>query len=429
MQPAYDFSAVPQPVVLRRGRARIVVAQKAYEGDCEVQLRLLPKPQIVFVGFFASLAAPALFATGLDSSGSSFYLDGQCIAGFAAQTTVTHEVVMVAWRPASEPVLLADSDAKQMHRAVFHLFNFWDLIPNQRSVVLRDDRWAVSLQTLNGGRDAIKQVRAEGGCLPTHIAEFKRRGEQLFSGRDAREQLRFLFYFLTFVRGDWCDPACAVGFDTDKQIVWEAWSSPRVASYSATSWFDPHHIEQLEALYPLFRARWDSSEAWQDTLTGVVYWYASAATPGAPNIDAGIILCQAALERLAYQYCVIDRCLVSREGFGRLRAADRFRMMFSSLGLPLAIPAGLAPLAGMANQLRWEDGPHALVELRNGLVHPERKGKGQLGKCYDDGWRLGLWYLELSLLASCGYSGTYANRLTREYVGQVEIVPWATPPV
>ena len=44
-----------------------------------------------------------------------------------------------------------------------------------------------------------------------------------------------------------------------------------------------------------------------------------------------------------------------------------------------------------------------------------------------DGWRLIVWYVELSLLSLFGYKGAYRNRLRRDrWVGLVEDVPWNT---
>ena len=69
--------------------------------------------------------------------------------------------------------------------------------------------------------------------------------------------------------------------------------------------------------------------------------------------------------------------------------------------------------------------PHALTEIRNTLVHPEHKKRGQFRKAYFEAWNLGLWYLEMSILAVCKYQGTYGNRLkSGRYIGQVEEVPW-----
>jgi hypothetical protein len=73
----------------------------------------------------------------------------------------------------------------------------------------------------------------------------------------------------------------------------------------------------------------------------------------------------------------------------------------------------------------WNDAASALTGMRNYLVHPVNEYDSvNFGPAIYDANKLGLWYLELSLLKECGYSGTYRNRLTAKSIGEVEKVPW-----
>ena len=158
-----------------------------------------------------------------------------------------------------------------------------------------------------------------------------------------------------------------------------------------------------------------------------IYWYAQANTGGgSPGIDAAIILAQSALERLAYHYLVVDRKMISGKGFDDLRASDRLRMLFTVCGIPNEI-TDTTPDIRQANdtfrkESKWVDAPHAITDIRNSLVHPVSKKK--VHGCYVDAWKLSLWYLELSVLALCGYDDTYTSRLTAKYVTESETVPW-----
>lgn len=49
----------------------------------------------------------------------------------------------------------------------------------------------------------------------------------------------------------------------------------------------------------------------------------------------------------------------------------------------------------------------------------------QIWNAYHEAWNLGLWYLEMGILAVCGYSGTYGNRLKQRWIGQSENVAWS----
>ena len=170
--------------------------------------------------------------------------------------------------------------------------------------------------------------------------------------------------------------------------------------------------------------RWVNDD-WREALHEVIYWYLNA-NHSSRGIDAGIILTQAAIERLSYEFSVKDRRLLTVNGFKDLWASDKFRLLFSSVNIPLDIPAETSELQRLAGnrQMNWIDAPHALTEIRNSLVHPEHRRRGQVSSSYYEAWNLGLWYLEMGILAICGYSGIYGNRLKQRWVGQVEDVPW-----
>ena len=108
-----------------------------------------------------------------------------------------------------------------------------------------------------------------------------------------------------------------------------------------------------------------------------------------------------------------------------LWASDKFRLLFSSLNIPLDIPSETPELLACKSKMNWLDAPHALTEIRNSLIHPEHKKRDQFSTAYYEAWNLGLWFLEMGILAICGYSGTYGNRLKRRHIGQIENVPWA----
>ena len=74
---------------------------------------------------------------------------------------------------------------------------------------------------------------------------------------------------------------------------------------------------------------------------------------------------------------------------------------------------------------KWVDGPHAFTEFRHGIVHPnllKRVLNAESGATYEV-CCLGRWYLELVLLALCGYQGKYVNRLLIPRQSP-EFVPW-----
>lgn len=280
------------------------------------------------------------------------------------------------------------------------------------------------VKSLVSTSEDIKKLKQEGAYRLTHIGKIQKSDQTLFVGKDVDDCLNALRFFLSFAKGGWCEPICAVGSDTSGNRVWGTWSSPRSPWQNPLSWFDTHNGSQLSTLFPGFMERW-SNDDWCETLREVIYWHLNA-NFSSRGIDAGIILAQAAIEKLSYECAVKEKKLLTPMRFKGLRASDKFRLLFSSLGIPLDIPSETPNLQNLATscQMNWLDAPHALTEIRNSLVHPEHKHRRQFRTAYYEAWNLGLWYLEMSILAICGYSGTYGNRLKQRWVGETEDVPW-----
>ena len=117
---------------------------------------------------------------------------------------------------------------------------------------------------------------------------------------------------------------------------------------------------------------------------------------------------------------------LSPNGFEKLPASDRIKLVLSQAGIPLTVPQNLKKLASISKRHNF-DGPSVFTNVRNRIVHPGRKKRKidvadvSLFEC----WNLGLWYLELLLLSIFEYNGDYANRLKQgRWVGQTEKLPW-----
>jgi len=440
LEPAFDFFGDGSSVLLCQGKTEISIEGNSYTGDGEVHLDLLPRANIHLYGYFSGVSVKDAMETIIGQKEiSSFSMNGHEIEGFRLSSggDATAQQYNIKWCPKSEPLTGVGNDTTQMTRVVFHLFNFVDLFGTRRSTELNGtlvhaiehvdldfDKWKIELKSLLSTREDIKKLKQEGGYRLTHIGDIKRPDQTPFTGRDADGCLHALRFFLSFAKGGWCEPICAVGFDASGNRVWESWSSPKDPWQNPLSWFDPHNGSQISSLFPGFMKRW-ADEDWREALREVIYWYLNANFPSR-GIDAGIILTQAAIERLSYEYSVKEKNLLTLTGFKNLWASDKFRLLFSSLRIPLEIPPETPNLQSLASsgQMNWLDAPHALTEIRNSLVHPEHKRRGQFRNSYHEAWNLGLWYLEMGILAVCGYSSTYGNRLKQRWIGQTEDVPW-----
>ncbi len=112
---------------------------------------------------------------------------------------------------------------------------------------------------------------------------------------------------------------------------------------------------------------------------------------------------------------------------------DRLRLLLSEAKIPLEVPAGLSALETYAptttgGKSKWSDGPQALTEIRNLLVHPTKplRALDIPGAVMHDTANLAIWYLQLALMFLVGYEDTYVSRVEG---WQKRPVPWTVPPV
>ena len=61
----------------------------------------------------------------------------------------------------------------------------------------------------------------------------------------------------------------------------------------------------------------------------------------------------------------------------------------------------------------WKHGPHALIDIRNDLVHSKLKLDNSSHYAIHESWNLGQWYTEMMMLSLLGYQEGYVNRLAR----------------
>lgn len=263
-------------------------------------------------------------------------------------------------------------------------------------------------------REIEKELKRQGGYAVTHVGTAERLDGKTFSTSDAEHLLNALRPYLSFARGGFSCPILPKGLGRNGGIVWEQWGAGPVLSFGYTpSWFDRAHGHLLSEVFPGFWSLFNDPQ-WANTIQSVLYWYLRSNAHGrGAGVDGGLILTQAGLERLAYS------CLGNAGG----TAAHRIRTMLEVRKIDTAIPKTCRTLRALAARYGWEDGPHALTEVRNQLVHPDARGKSVSGS-YFEAWNLAQAYVELILLALFEHQGLYGDRLTQEWQGQVVNVPW-----
>lgn len=422
--------------ILKKCNVEVSIDGAIYKGKAEVRLDLMPRAHINIYTMFSEL--PTIvglkFLSGTPEP-KSIKLEGRSVPvlllAIGGDKTKQH----IRWST-NEPCILNGGEETRIERIEFDLYNFRDLMGNEKIIEEVDSiiyhyrffklsaaGWEISIKPMVKIREIIDMLSAEGGYGITHRGTIRKEKGLLFTGKEATAILNVLSRFLSFVKGANCNPVCAIGYDRDGKRVWEFFNSPREPWSSPLSWLTFLQGSELFDLFPGFIKKCEEI-SWQQTFQEAIYFYENS-NKSTGKVDIGIILAQAAIERLSFEYSVKYSKLIEMQGFTNLRASDKMRLLFSSLGIPIEIPNILEKMRAASNKFKWIDAPHALTEIRNSLIHPEHKYHGILSQIYFEAWNLGLWFLELCILRLCGFSGLYSNRLSLpQQAGKVEKVPW-----
>ena len=407
LQPCYTFGKPIESILLAKTKISTSAKGNVVEGNAEVRLNLLPKAGIcVYASFPSHPLNPDLLT-----------IAGGKLSGHAYQFKINphNGNVKMVWHPKINLIIGRGNQNTQVAYVVFHIFNYrtpfgektakgWRLIDH---INLKADRWHVEIRDLQSTENIFDALKETGGYGLTHIGCLRREDGSNFDGKKAEEMLSALRFFLSFSKGLRCDPCLPVGFDDKGNRVWELWDSPWEQWATPLSWFYPYHWNQLVDLFPGFMAKWNDKK-WNDALKIAIDWYVQS-NHSKVNIKAGIILAQAGIERLSYEYAVTDKKLVTATGFDKLKpASEKFRLLFSSMGIPSDIPVSLSELQKFA---KGHDAPHTITDIRNSFIHPKGKVGNITTEALIEAWNLGQWYLEVSLLKIFNYSGTYNNRI------------------
>ena len=439
----YSQSNPSEPIPLGQHAIQLTCNGTTYDDVASIAMRFVAREQIEIVCPWEG--KPPLLGLDLFSN------NGDSIKLTLADKGVNFDVFCASFGTHDGTVFLPKSSgvtvtprSNSIAAVTFHVFNFPDFLGpedytltsnnevNQTfrrcgRVVLRAGGWTVTIAATDRTKELTDGLKAQGGYVITHTGQITRDDEATFSTEEVSEFLNCLHYFVSFALGRWAGVALPVGFDPDGKWVFEEWGLRVTADgpwRGGTSWFDAHHSELLSQVFPGFVTLW-MNKLWQKALSDAFYWYLGASDRRVGiGVDAGLILAQTALELLAWTYCVRDRKMISETGFQRtLSAADKLRLLASSLDIPLAIPSNLSALHGRPGK-KWLDAMDAITGIRNSLIHPSAH-RPVLDFTYFEAWKLSLWYIDLVLLRLCGHTGEYANRLHQRWTGQVEPVPWA----
>ena len=325
--------------------------------------------------------------------------------------------------PSSQPVNVIDKDwpLKEVSFAILDFPQFYGKqdkwIDDGEQCIripyaeLETSDWSIDLTGIPNIRGAEETLKQSRGHSITYNGSITRSDGSTFGAKDVEPLLEALRLFLSNARGAACSLALVRGKDEMGRESWVRWGV-----HHSEPWLDYHsafprvHSEILPDLFPEFWTLFLAQADRKSAMLPAMDLYVQSNAIRAPYI--GLILTYAALEGLSY--------LVLNEEEGRCIERALCKMQ-----IPLALPKNCEDLRAIKK--KWITGPHALADIRNDLIHPNKGLAGVSNTDYWKAWHLGQWYFELMLLRRLGYQGCYLNRLASIQGNEESFVPvpWA----
>ncbi|MEM8720609.1 MAG: hypothetical protein AAGE84_15120 [Cyanobacteria bacterium P01_G01_bin.39] len=362
---------------------------------------------------------------------------------------------------------ITQGNDKDLAYVLFHVVNFHDFRGRPPSTLKHDSRsrdiermvfqaneWKVTLDQLETTTDNVKYLNSQGGFAITHVGKLEKLDGQTFSGEEAKEFLKIVVDFLSFARGFKVPLALLVGYDAENNKIWQHWEESVGHPWKyVNSWFPVNKAHMLANAFPAFVYWWNS---WEQSAKLSLYWYLEA--NHSSLVEQQIILTQVALELIA-----------NAEEQTKGNASEKLRGLLKKYEIPVNIPFDnlsnkpstlaskrspessepLEKLVGLKNNLKKKlseqlkkeineknkirieqelnqvDAPYLFTKIRNDIIHSKKKIENLETYLYEAS-DLGLWYLELVLLAIFDYQECYGNRLPKyQQNGEMEVVPWS----
>jgi hypothetical protein len=436
--PVYSTPTVNHVINLHDGSIKLEQGTDTFSGNGTIRWEWLPRPALCFTW----RPNPNQRPPKIDEKKDSLRL----IHGSSKAKAI---ILRISYGSSSSPevsgIVVGDveaGDGRSVKSVLYHIVNFRDYhgerVRNETGTqswparsVFEAQGWRVTIDKIQQSTALFEELEGTRGFAITHTGVLEKINRRTFSAKNSAKVLSALSEYLSFCRGAWVAPILAVGFDKNGAQVWQQWQGRKIEQWRKVgTWFNGHSDEGLSKGFPGFHQRWQDA-MWNEPIALSFHWYVEA-NMCSGGVEGSIILAQAAFELLAWTLLVEHNKSILPHIFANSKqypAAEKLRMLLRALGLSTAIPTALRGLRRSANEHQWKDGPQALTEIRNALVH---SSPAKRRKVFDappilrhEASRLSIWYLELILLKIFGYAGKYSNRVSsaRWSGDEVEAIP------
>lgn len=306
----------------------------------------------------------------------------------------------------------------KIDKVLFHVVNLtglhWRDSVNERGgrsiskLVLKGGGWTLDIRPAQTtSKFGERQSNREFAI--TYLGTIEKEDHSDFGTEEITDILEGLYYFFSFVRGAWCWPCLYMGLRSS-EFSWLRCTQPKdISQLNSNEYGDSSFTASEVAVstsFAGFLEFWNDSE-WRTPLKTAISWAIDGRQ--SRSIESSIVGGQTALELISWIHLVDRQRILSSEGFDKLPAADRLRLLLNlqKISTTLSSPDLIAYCADPKR--KWEDGPRVLTELRNSIIHPRRRET--LYKASEEVRKharaLTEFYLSSALLRLFGYSGEF----------------------
>lgn len=299
---------------------------------------------------------------------------------------------------------------------------------SQSRIVLEDGEYQIIIDRCSNYSDLYKSLKTIGGYIIQYNGELRKKNG-LLNFEEGREVLHCLNRFLHILNGINTSAIFLKGWKLDT-LEWEDYTPYIVRPYKYVySWSAIDTFDNIGHTWEKFRTYWLSLDD-RLILISIIHWYVEANINSA-FIEGSIVMAQVALEGL-FNWIIIEQDpamnAVLAKKLEKKSAEAKLFLLLKKIELNNGIPANLSHLAGIKPRIK--NGPTAITEIRNALVHGNRWKRNDLSlisnKAKIEVLKLSLWYIELLLLYALEYDGNYFNRCSQSFLNSMpEPLPWS----
>jgi hypothetical protein len=277
----------------------------------------------------------------------------------------------------------------------------------------------------------LEELKYIGGYLITYGGRIEKTNGSITSD-EADDVLEAFGVFISFLNGKQVNAFFRQGC-FEGEVIWTNYRNYIVATYS-----DVWHIypeisnspeNNINLLWQNFYSKWKTNEDEREALRMSINWYLEAKSKNG-YLEGSIVIAQTALE-LLYNWIIVEtKKMIAGSDAANISASNKIRILLSQINATKEIPSAFSELTNYkSNNSEIIDGPEAIIQIRNAIIHSQLEKRKKLNKIDPyaklQSLELSIWYIEMIILNVLDYKGMYMDRRNRLSDNKQSFVPWS----